>query len=102
MPAESPPACAAGAKPAAAAMLPASGVEAVPGRAPSREGIVGTSTLALAMAVAVAVVLAELVAAGRFCAPPSQLLGLWQLLQSCVALLPELWSVGRVCRFVTP
>lgn len=40
---------------------------------------------------------------GFFCAaPPPQLLVLWQLLQSLVFLLPELWSLGRVVKLLTP
>jgi hypothetical protein len=40
---------------------------------------------------------------GFFCAaPPPQPFVLWQLLQSLVFLLPELWSLGRVVKLLTP
>jgi hypothetical protein len=83
----------------AAAVATGAVAEAVAGVAAAADGAAvavdaaSTDTLAAALAVA---------GAGRACAPPPQLLVLWQPLQSLLSLLPELWSLGRVCRFVTP
>src|SRR5271166_3067112 len=72
------------------------------GAAPAAPGAMAAATAGAATTVPIVLRVGAWATAFLFAALSPQLFVLWQPLQSLVDLLPELWSPGRVCRFVTP